>query len=443
MPAWSSGLRTDAPRHAICLPCCHPRPEIGDQPQNGQVRILFSFVGGPEHFEPMVPIARAAQVGGHAVAVACAPSLVAVVEAQGFPAFGIGSPGRGADVARRPLREVDIAREERDLRERFAGRAARLRATGLQVLASDWRPDVMVADEVDFGSMMAAEVLGIPYATVLVIAAGTLVRREVVAGTLDTLRGEHGLPADPHFTAPSRYLVLSPFPPALRDPSAPLPATTHLFRPVDVDRGDVAAPRGAGRLLGVPNVYLTLGTEFNLESGDLFTRVLTGLRELAINVLVTVGRQIDPRELGPQPANVRVERYVPQAEVLPWADLVVFHGGSGTLTGALAHGLPMVILALGADQPANAARCQALGLGLALDPLKATPAAVRQAATRVLAEPAHRHAAEQLRDAIAAQPDPATAVGLLERLAVERRPLVEGSATLGRLSLALGPAIPG
>ncbi len=180
MPAWSSGLRTDAPRHAICLPCCHPRPEIGDQPQNGQVRILFSFVGGPEHFEPMVPIARAAQVGGHAVAVACAPSLVAVVEAQGFPAFGIGSPGRGADVARRPLREVDIAREERDLRERFAGRAARLRATGLQVLASDWRPDVMVADEVDFGSMMAAEVLGIPYATVLVIAAGTLVRREVV-----------------------------------------------------------------------------------------------------------------------------------------------------------------------------------------------------------------------------------------------------------------------
>lgn len=407
----------------------HPGTEIGARPQNGDMRILFSFVGGPGHFEPMVPIARAAQVGGHAVAIACTPRLVPVVEAQGFTAFGIGPFEPSADSERRLLREVDIAREERDLRERFAGRAARLRATGLRVLATDWRPDVMVADEVDFGSMVAAEVLGIPYATVLVIATGTLVRREVVADALDTLRGEHGLPADPAFTAPSRYLVLSPFPPALRDPSAPLPATAHLFRPIDIDADAVAAPPVAGHLAGVPNVYFTLGTEFNVESGDLFTRVITGLRELPIKVLVTVGRQIDPDELGPQPANVRVERYVPHTEALPWADLVVFHGGSGTLTGALAHGLPVVILALGADQPANAVRCLALGLGVTLDALEATPAAIGRATARVLTEPAYRHAAERVRDAIAAQPNPATAVLLLERLAVECRPLVGIGAT--------------
>ena len=371
----------------------------------------------------MVPIAQAAQIAGHTVAVACGPSLVPLVESRGFPAFGIGSSGPSAGEKRLPLREVDIAREEQDLRERFAGRAARLRAAGVRVLATDWRPDVMVADEVDFGSMVAAEVLAIPYATVLIIAAGTLVRGEVVADTLNSLRGEHGLPADPDFTAPSRYLVLSPFPTTLRDPSARLPATTHFFRPIDMDGGEGAVPARSGRLAGVPNVYFTLGTEFNVESGDLFTRVVTGLRELPINVLVTVGRQIDPGELGPQPAHVCVERYVPHAEALSWCDLVVFHGGSGTLTGALAHGVPMVMLAIGADQPANALRCRALGLGVTLDPFRATPAAVRQATTLVLTDPAYRQAARQLRDAIAAQPDPATAVVLLERLAVERRPL--------------------
>ncbi|MHB1527705.1 MAG: glycosyltransferase [Candidatus Dormibacteria bacterium] len=387
------------------------------------MRILFCFVGGPGHFEPMVPIARSAQLAGHTVAVACGPSLVPVVKAAGFPALGIGPSARTTGPKRLPLQEVDIAREEQDLRERFADRAARLRARGVLLLATSWCPDVIVADEVDFGSTVAAEVLGIPYATVLVIAAGTLVRQAVVADTLELLRSEHGLPPDPDFTAPSRYLVLSPFPPSLRDPTAPLPATTHLFRPVDIHRGDDAAPPWPRHLAGAPCIYFTLGTEFNLESGDLFTRVLAGLRELPINVLATVGRQIDPGELGPQPANVRVERYVRQEEALSGCDLVVFHGGSGTLTGALAHGVPMVILAMGADQPANALRCQALGVGVTLDPLRATPAAVRESVTLALGDPAYRHAARQLGREIAAQPEPATAVALLERLAVERRPL--------------------
>ena len=39
-------------------------------------------------------------------------------------------------------------------------------------------------------------------------------------------------------------------------------------------------------------------------------------------------RQIAPAEHGPQPAHVTVERFIPQAEVLPHCDLVVSHGGS-------------------------------------------------------------------------------------------------------------------
>ena len=104
-------------------------------------------------------------------------------------------------------------------------------------------------------------------------------------------------------------------------------------------------------LAGAPTVYFTLATIFNMESGDLITRVLAGPRELSINVVVTVGRHIDPAEFGPQPANVHIERYIPQSAVLPLSTVVVSHGGSGSVIGALAHGLPMVLIPMGADQP--------------------------------------------------------------------------------------------
>jgi MGT family glycosyltransferase len=210
----------------------------------------------------------------------------------------------------------------------------------------------------------------------------------------------------------------------MRDPAFPLPATAHFFRPLDTRSAEDVPPPWPQHLLDAPGVYFTLGTEFNVESGDLFPRVLAGLRQLPANVLVTVGHQIDPAELGPQPPSVRVERYRAQADVLPHCDLVVFHGGSGTLTGALAHGLPMVLLPMGADQPANALRCDALRVAVNLDAVRATPEDVRDAAASVLADHAYRRAAQRLQTTIAALPEPATAVGLVERLALERRPVL-------------------
>jgi MGT family glycosyltransferase len=216
--------------------------------------------------------------------------------------------------------------------------------------------------------------------------------------------------------------VLSPFPPSFRDPSAALPATTHSFRPLTRDPAEEDAPPAwlAG-LEGAPIVYFTLGTVFNLESGDLFQRVIAGLRELPVHLVVTVGRDLDPAELGPQPANVRIERYVPQASLLPRCALVVSHGGSGSVMGALAHGLPMVLVPLGADQPLNAARCTALGVARELDAAELTPEAVRAAAATMLADPAARRAAARLREEIAALPGPEHAVRLLEGLAARRR----------------------
>ena len=145
--------------------------------------------------------------------------------------------------------------------------------------------------------------------------------------------------------------------------------------------------------------------------------MLEGLREQPVEVVATVGHNLDPAELGPQPANVRLERYLPQAEVLPHCRAVVSHGGSGSILGALAHGLPSVLLPMGADQPQNAARCEELGVARVVDAVSATPETVRDAVTDVLSDPGYRAAAGRIADEIAALPAPEDTVPLLERLA--------------------------
>jgi UDP:flavonoid glycosyltransferase YjiC (YdhE family) len=384
------------------------------------LQLLVSAVGGEGHLQPLLPLARAAAAAGHAVTVTGALALAPVVQATGL-AFVPTEPNV---VPRRvPLQPLDRDREDRAVRESFAGWMSRARAADVLPLCRRWRPDVVVRDEMDFGAAVVAERLGIPHASVLVIAAGSFVRPGLVAEPLGQLRAEHGLPPDPDLAMLSRYLVLSPYAPSFRDPADPLPPTAYSFRSSSPPESPTT-PAVVGRLGGGPIVYVTLGTIFNTESGDLFGRIVAGVRRLPVEVVVTVGRGLDPAELGAQPRNVHVEQYVPQSLLLPHCAAVVSHAGSGSVTGALEHGLPLVCIPMGADQPLNAARCTALGVGRALDAVALTPGDVFAATSAVLTEPGYRQAAARLQAEIAALPSVPYAVTLLERLAVERRPLL-------------------
>ena len=363
------------------------------------MRILFAFTGGRGHLEPLLPLAEAARAAGHAVAFAGRPSMLPVVERLGFE--GLAAEEAGKPPKRIPLQALDPEREARDFRDGFAGMVARQRAPRVAALCGEWRPDALVCDETDFGALVAAERLALPFASVVVLAAATFATPELIGETLDGVRAEHGLPPDPELAMLSRHLVLAPLPPSYRDPASPLPPTVRTYRPF------AGSPT---RHDGPPTVYFTLGTVFNLESGDLFERVLAGLAELEVDVVATVGSEIDPAELGPLPPHVRVERFLPQAEILPRSSAVVSHGGSGSVLGALAHGLPQVLIPMGADQPLNASRCEELGLARVLDPVAATAASVHKAAAAVLAEPGYRAAAERLQREFAALPGPEFAV---------------------------------
>jgi UDP:flavonoid glycosyltransferase YjiC (YdhE family) len=365
------------------------------------MRILCGFVGGRGHFEPLAPIARSAVTTGHTVGFACQQSMVKPVMDAGFQAWQTG-PDYDGGAVRRPLLEPDSEREDDDLREGFARKAARRRAA--DILALDWRPDVIMCDEADFGAMIAAEVLGIPHVTVLVTAAGSFIRYSVVGEALNEVRESYGLDAEPDLRMLSRHLVLSPFPPSLRDPAYPLPTTAHTIRTQEMVDADG------------PAIYFTLGTIFNTESGDLLNRVLNGLSALGNPLIMTVGAHIDPAEFGPQPSHVRIERFIPQSSVLPQCSLVVSHGGSGSLNGTLAHGLPTVLIPLGADQLRNAGRATDLGFAKVLPAVTATPEQVREAASEVLTDPSYREVARGLRDELARQPPIPYAVSLIEGL---------------------------
>jgi MGT family glycosyltransferase len=150
---------------------------------------------------------------------------------------------------------------------------------------------------------------------------------------------------------------------------------------------------------------------------------IEGLRGEPLNLVVTVGRDGDPEPFGPQPPHVRIERYVPQSLLFPRCALVVSHGGSGTVLGALAAGLPLVLTPLAADQPENAERCAAAGAARVIEPADISPSSVRQAVRAVLADPAYTRAAQRVQAELAALPPLERVVGLLERLAAERQPL--------------------
>ncbi|WP_433056997.1 glycosyltransferase [Dactylosporangium sp. CS-033363] len=357
------------------------------------MRFLFAFAGGNGHLQPLLPLARAAAARGHAVAFTGRPGVLPK-EFEGFPA------GADAPNERRPLLRLDREREEREFRDGFAGWIARERAATTRAVAQAWRPDVVVCDEGDFGSMIAAESLGLPHASVVVLAAGTFGRPGGLAERLDENRAAHGLAADPDLAMLDRHLVISPVPPSFR----PAACTMQPMPPVPPKPTDP------------PTVYLTLGTIFNTESGDLFARLLAGFRTLPVQLIVTVGAAIDPAELGEQPGNVRVERYVPQADLLPRCSAVVSHAGSGTVIGALAHGLPMVLVPMGADQPDNADRAAALGLGVVLDAVDATPADAAEALRTVLTEPSYAAAAATMRKEVEAMPTPEETLTRLEAL---------------------------
>ncbi|MDQ2809858.1 MAG: glycosyltransferase [Chloroflexota bacterium] len=398
---------------------------------------MFTVSGGYGHLHPLVPLARALQTAGHAVAFAVGPTLQPLVEAAGFTAFPAGI-NRERDAAYQQFKAqqqrmpLNLATELFSYPQLFCGISTRLRTPILVEIARRWQPDLLIREAGEYGAVIAAEHLGLPHATVAFAAAlGSMAQFErEAAAQLDPLRRRWGLAADPGLTALYRDLYLSYAPPSfsLQDVGGPavagaVPPTTHHIRPEFFDQAAPAGlPAWVAQLPAQPTVYVTLGTEVNKEP-DLYPSVLqtiiAGLHAAPINLIVTLGREGDPADFAPQPANVHIARYIPQSLLLPYCDLLVMHGGSNTLLAALDLGLPLVVVPLIADQFFNATVTHRLRLGQVVPRDQLTPAAIRTAVDNVLTDPLYGQTARRLQAELQALPDQQYAVGLVERLVAD------------------------
>jgi MGT family glycosyltransferase len=408
--------------------------------------LLACWGDGPGNLSPMLTAARRLRGRGHAVRIIADPSLGKEVEGAGFHFVSW----------RRPPSFSDQGVDRADLRTLFD----RMLFAPAAAYADDTRDeidraptDALLAHSMLLGSALAAEAAGLPCAMlsphvslrplpgVPPIGSGLLPprtpeeRAEVkAASSRFTTTINAGLPAlnkarARHHLAPLGH-VLDQY----ARPQRMLLAISSAFDfPADYLPGNV---RYVGPLLDQPcwsrpwhapwppkstrpRALVSFSTTFQAQ-GDALQRVVNALGGMAIDAVVTTG----PALVGASfhaPDNVTLLHSAPHDTVMKEVSLVVTHGGHGTLSRALAHGRPLLVMPMGRDQNDNASRIEHHGAGLSLPPT-ASEAEIAAALSRLVNEPHFHLAARRLRDAIVRDLQSDALVSEMEAVAASGRP---------------------
>lgn len=356
------------------------------------MRILFSCRPAYGHLFPLLPLANAARAAGHHVVFGTGEAFVPKVRDLGFEAHRVGiSIGEAEAEAKR--RHGDDAGFLEVGVTMFAELLPRAVAGDLTPLLPALRPDLVVYEQSDVGAGAVARQAGIPAVSVVI---GRSMPPPILAVAAERLRAIWGtLPADAIFGD----ACVDVWPDSVRDPGTAVVPKVFRMRPTPFDP-DVPLPP-------LPEdgfAYLTLGTVV-FGATQVLRAAIHALSRLPVDVVVALGPG-DPALLGELPARVRVAGFVPQAEVLKHAGLVVHHGGTGTVLGTLAAGLPQLVLPQGADQFVNAETLSALGAAKALVGDEITVDALGAAARELLEDPKPREVAKGVAAEIARMPAP-------------------------------------
>lgn len=394
-----------------------PRREYG---RLGGVRILVAALGSPGHTFPLVPFALALRDGGHEVTCATGPEVRAAVGSTGLPvieaggrlasAFGEarvrrGWTGRPADDEQRFTLAAEV----------FGDLLPRRVLTDLRPWVEQHHIDLVVCETGNPGAALVAASHDIP---VVLHSFGRRIPAALpmsgrVTETLKELGNRIGVSGLVVGTALGEmYLDICPSslqaPPETGAMPGPPERTLRpvAWNPAVTIRPWPKPPQGPR---GRRWVYLTLGTA--MGDARVLRRAVQGLRRLEVDVLVATG-SVAAGELADLDGDaVRVESFVPQADLLasdPAPVLVVHHGGSGTTLATAAAGVPQLFLPQGADQFLNAEAVTTRGAGRMLSPAATQdPEALVDAARALLADGSpHQDAARALAAEIVAMPPP-------------------------------------
>ncbi len=278
------------------------------------MRALFTTRGSSGHVGPLAPFARALIAAGHDVLVTSQRAMAGNVERLGLPVAPVDGPapeqwmpllGAFSQLSVREAHEVMVA-------EYFGRIDVEATLPGVRRVAADFRPDLIVRESWDLAGGIVAEEQGIPLARV---ALGLSSLEEQTVRLMGASR------ATPYLTT---------VPEALEDPTVAAQPATFRF----ANGAPVLPEWWPGDR---PLVYATFGTVTAAAHlhyfPDFHRAAIAELADVDARVLLTIGEDRDLSELGPLPANVRVERWAPQDAVIPHAAAVVSHGGYGTTLG--------------------------------------------------------------------------------------------------------------
>jgi UDP:flavonoid glycosyltransferase YjiC (YdhE family) len=266
-------------------------------------------------------------------------------------------------------------------------------ARDLRDVVSASRPDLLLVDCMLPATLNAAASLNLPVVS-LVHAAWA------------SLRDIPGEPFRVPTEASSLVLVFSH--PAF-DPASPL----DNFVWVGPARGRASSTHWQRRRPDLPFVVASLSSA-QQGQGYILSNVAEALRTAPVEALLSVGRGFDPAMFTRGPT-MSIESSVPHELVLDGADLFVTHAGHGSVMAGLVGGTPMLCLPGLGDQPFNAARVAALGVGEVLAP-DASPNEIAAAINRMLDDGPLRSRARAFAEAMRNPIDLNTGLTRIEQL---------------------------
>ncbi|GAB3604459.1 glycosyltransferase [Microbacterium aureliae] len=362
--------------------------------------VLFATLDAGGNLPPALALARAVTDAGGTARFIASPAQQATIAAAGF-AVEPYATARPFVATQAGSLVAGAWRQARAFADRAAGR---------DIVASYRRSptDAVVVDCLLVGGM--AEVLAAGLPAVSLVHTLFSFFELAVNGPLGRVIRMRGVDAAAMLQAPRHKLItaIPEFESELRSEGL------HHIGPIEAIGAVPAEPRE-------PRILVSLSTTAVPGQDRMLQRIVDGLAGVPASVLVTTGPAIDASRLR-VPPGIEVRDYADHARELPHVSLVVSHGGHGTTARALAHGIPVLVLPAHplTDQPAIAAAVERLGVGAAL-PRTASPAAIRAAAERLLADGPERRAAAALGERLRAMDPAGAAVAVLAQAAAAVR----------------------
>ena len=215
--------------------------------------------------------------------------------------------------------------------------------------------------------------------------------------------------------------TLSPFasiaqvPRAFDFESSHWPSQFHHTGPFHDGKGRLKVDFPWERLTGEPLIYASMGTIMNGRVDVVRTIVAALAKHKDLQLVLSVGDQVDPEQIGPVPNNAIIVKRAPQLALLKQTAVCITHAGLNTVLESLTQGVPQVAIPVGLDQPGVAARIADKKTGVVTSLDKLTAEHLSTLLNEVLNNSTYRDNAGKLKNAIAEANGLSVAADLIEK----------------------------